>query len=102
MRYRTHIDAGMPRRFENERNQAFGMFMVGATKQHIANAFDCHDCYASCTTSAFQRKSQPRQPSVTTRRRDQQVRVNHIRNRLLTSTQTRDRLWASWENAHMC
>jgi len=41
IRYRTHIDAGMPRPSENERNQAFEMFMVRASKQHVANTFCC-------------------------------------------------------------
>jgi len=31
----------MPRLSENERNQALGMLIVGATKQHVANAFGC-------------------------------------------------------------
>jgi len=39
IRYRKHIDADMPRLSENERNEVLWMLMVGATKQHIANAF---------------------------------------------------------------
>ena len=67
----------MPRLSENECSQAFGMFMVGATKQHVANEFCCS---VSIVTRLAQRlhvtgrvrdRRQPRQPSVTTRRRDQ-------------------------------
>ena len=42
---------------KNERNQALEMLMVGATKQHVANAFGCSVyCHASCATSAGHRK----------------------------------------------
>jgi len=84
----------MPRLSENERNQALGMLMVGATKQHVANAFGCS---VSTVTRLAQRvqatgsvRDRPRlgQPRVTTRRQDQQMRVNHLRNRFQTAIQT--------------
>ena len=42
IRYRTHIDADMPRLSKNKRNQSFRMLMVGATKQHVVSAFCCN------------------------------------------------------------
>jgi len=84
----------MPLYSKNERNQVFGMLMVGATKQHVAYAFCCN---VSTFTRLGQRvhvtervmdRRKPRQPSVTTRRPDQHVRVNHLRNGFLTATKT--------------
>jgi len=90
--YPTHIDGDMPGLSNYERNQVFGMLMVGATKQHVATAFCCN---VSTVTRLMQRvqitgrvsdRRQPRQPSVTTRRRDKQVRDNHLLNGFLTAT----------------
>jgi len=84
----------MPRLSENERNQALRMLLVGATKQHVANAFGCS---VSTVTRLAQRvqatesvRDRPRQgqPRVTTRRQDQHMRINYLRNRFQTATQT--------------
>jgi len=84
----------MSRHFENERNQALGMLMVGATNQHVVNAFGCS---VSTVTRLAQRvqatgsvRDRPRtgQQHVTTRRQDQRMRVNYLRNRFQTATQT--------------
>jgi len=61
--------------------------MVGATKQHVATAFYCNVSTVSQGEQATGRvrdRGQPRQPRVTTIRRDQQVRVNHLRNETAT------------------
>jgi len=81
------------------------MFMVGATKQHVANAFCCSVSIVARLaqrvhiTGRVRDRRQPRQPGVTTRRRDQQVRVNHIRNGFLTSTQTSRQTMGVMESA---
>jgi len=38
IRCRTLIAADMPRHSANDRNQTFGMLLVGATKHHVAKA----------------------------------------------------------------
>jgi len=69
----------MPRLSKNERNQAFGILMVRATKQHVATAFCCNVstvmrlAQEEHATGRVRDRRQPRQPSVTTIRRDQQV-----------------------------
>ena len=88
----------MPRLSENERNIALGMLMAGSTKRNIAATFGCS---VSTVTRLEQRvnhtgsvKDRPRpgQPRVTTRRQDQQMRVNHLRNRFLTATESSRRI----------
>jgi len=80
--------------FENERNQALGMLMVGATKQHVANAFCCSVSTVTRlaqgvqATGSVRGRSRPGQQRVTTRRQDRQMRVNHLRNRFQMATQT--------------
>jgi len=84
----------MQRLPENERNQALGMLMVGSTKQHVANAFGCSMSTVARlaqrvqTTGSVRNRPRPGQPRVTTRLQDQQMRVNHLRNRFQTATQT--------------
>ena len=68
----------MPRLSENERNQALGMLMVWATKQHVANAFGCSVSTVTRlaqrvqATGSVRNRPRPDQPRVTNRRQDQE------------------------------
>jgi len=58
--------------------------MLGATTQHVASAFYCNVSTVMRlaqrvqVTGRVKDRRQPRQPRVTTRRRDQRVCVNHL------------------------
>ena len=84
----------MPRLSENEQNQALEFLMVGATQQHVANAFGCSVSTVTPlaqgvqATGSVRDRPPPGQPRVTTRCQDQQMRVNHLGNRFQMATQT--------------
>jgi len=74
-----------------KKNRALKMLMAGWTKQNIVATFGCsvstNRVHLTGSVKELPRPGQPR-PRVTTQRQVQQIRVNHLQDRILTATAT--------------
>ena len=84
----------MPGLSETDRNQAIGMLAAEAAKREVARRFNCNVSTISRLQRRFQQtgtvrdRPRPGHPRITTARQDQQLRVDHLRDRFQTATDT--------------
>ena len=84
----------MPRLSTDERNQAVGMLRAGLSTRNVANHFNCHHSTIVRLNQRFQAtnsvsdRQRPGAPRVTTPQEDRFIRLQHLRNRFRTATQT--------------
>lgn len=84
----------MPRLSEDQRNQAIGMLRAGVSVALVSRAFGCsrqtifslRNRYLQ--TGRVQDRQRSGRPRVTTRRRDNYIRLTHLRRRFLPATDT--------------
>ena len=90
----------MPRRSNNDRNQALGMLRAGISTREVARLFNCHQSTVVRLRQRFQTtnnvsdRPRPGQPRVTTDQQDRHIRLQHLRNRFKTAVSTaRETQW---------
>ncbi len=90
----TGSDWMMPRLSEDDRNWAIGMLAAGISKRDVARHFHWHASTISSLETRFQNtgtvpdRQRTGKPRATTPQQDQQLCVNHFRNRFTTAAFT--------------